>query len=63
MRKEHYQPTLSDRNYRKDWERAGRKESWAKASETVRRLLKNHNVNLPEEVRDRVLKEIKGIVA
>ncbi|HEY98162.1 MAG TPA: trimethylamine methyltransferase [Dehalococcoidia bacterium] len=63
MRKEHYQPTLSDRNYRDKWESTGRKDTWQKASETVRRILKNHNVRLPEEVRNRVLREIKGIIA
>ena len=63
MRKEHYQPTLSDRNYRDKWESAGRNTTWQKASETVRRILKNHNVRLPEETRNKVLKEIKGIVA
>ena len=63
MRKEHYQPTLSDRNYRDKWESAGRNTTWQKASETVRRILKNHNVRLPEETRNKVLKDIKGIVA
>ena len=62
MRKEHYQPTLSDRNYRDKWETAGRKASWQKATETVRRILKNHNVRLPEEVRNAVLTDIKGII-
>lgn len=63
MRREHYQPTLSDRNYRDKWESTGRKDTWQKASETARRILKNHNVRLPEEVRNRVLREIKGIIA
>jgi trimethylamine--corrinoid protein Co-methyltransferase len=63
MRKEHYLPTVSDRNYRDKWESAGHKTSREKAAETVRKILKNHNVRLPEEFRSRVLREIKGIVA
>lgn len=62
MRKEHYLPTLSDRNYRDKWESAGRKEIWEKASETVRKILKNHNVRLPEETRNAVLTNIRGII-
>jgi len=62
MRKEHYQPTLSDRNHRDKWESSGRKASWEKAAETVRRILKNHNVRLPDEVRNAVLTDIKGII-
>jgi trimethylamine--corrinoid protein Co-methyltransferase len=62
MRKEHYLPTLSDRNYRVKWDSAGRKTSWQKASETVRKILKNHNVRLPEPIRSEVLKKIKGII-
>ncbi|MFC2070582.1 trimethylamine methyltransferase family protein [Chloroflexota bacterium] len=62
MRKEHYQPVLSDRNSREDWESAGKKSTWEKASETVKQILDNHSYNLPPEVRSKILAEIAGIV-
>jgi trimethylamine--corrinoid protein Co-methyltransferase len=63
MRKEHYQPTLSDRNSREKWEARGAKNSWEKAAETVKTILESPTSNLPDDVRKRVLSEIKGIVA
>ncbi|MCK4273624.1 MAG: trimethylamine methyltransferase family protein [Dehalococcoidales bacterium] len=62
MRKEHYQPTLSDRNSREKWEERGKKTTWEKAAETVQSILKSPAAGLPDEVRSRVLSEIKGIV-
>jgi len=62
MRREHYHPVLSDRNSREDWEARGGKSSWEKASEVVRAILDGQTSGLPEEVRSRVLSEIKGIV-
>ncbi len=62
MRKEHYQPTLSDRNSREEWEERGKKTTWEKAAETVKSILESHTSGLPDEVRSRVLSEIKGIV-
>jgi len=63
MRKEHYQPTLSDRNSRDKWEKRGQKASWEKAAETVKAILEIPAAGLPDEIRNRVLAEIKGIVA
>ncbi len=63
MRKEHYQPTLSDRNSRDKWEEKGRKDTWQKAAETVKTILDSPAASLPEPVRNRILAEIKGIVA
>ena len=62
MRKEHYQPVLSDRNSREDWEVAGSKSTWEKASETVRQILENHAYSLPPEIRSKILADIAGIV-
>ena len=62
MRKEHYQPTLSDRNSREKWEERGGKATWQKAAETVKTILESPAAGLPDEVRNRVLSEIKGIV-
>lgn len=63
MRKEHYQPTLSDRNSREKWEERGRKTTREKAAETVKAILESHTAGLPDAVRRRVLSEITGIVA
>jgi trimethylamine--corrinoid protein Co-methyltransferase len=62
MRREHYQPTLSDRNSRDDWELRGKKTTWEKASETVKTILDTPATGLPDKIRDQVLKEIKDII-
>jgi trimethylamine--corrinoid protein Co-methyltransferase len=61
MRKEHYQPTLSDRNSRKDWKAAGSPVTWERAAIRVKEILAAHSVHLPEDVRARVLAEVPGI--
>jgi len=61
MRKEHYQPTLSDRDHREEWESKGEKTTWERASETVRTIIDSYAGGLPGEVRQQVLSEIKGI--
>lgn len=63
MRKEHYQPTLSDRNSREKWEERGQKATWEKAAETVKAILERPPVTLPGPVRGRILSEVKGISA
>ena len=63
MRREHYQPTLSDRNNREVWEEKGGKDTWERAAEAVRVILDNHIGVLPDEVRRKVLSEMKGIKA
>ncbi len=62
MRSEHYQPLLSDRNSRKDWETNGGKSTWERAAEKVRDILAQGGYSLPADVRGRVLSEIEGIV-
>jgi len=62
MRNEHYQPSLSDRHLREEWEANGGKSTWERASEQVREIVAAHKYSLPAEVRSRVLAEIKGIV-
>ncbi|GAI51302.1 unnamed protein product, partial [marine sediment metagenome] len=62
MRSEHYQPSLSDRDSREEWEAKGRKTTWERAAERVKEIIANHNYNLPAAVRRRVLSEIPGIV-
>jgi len=62
MRNEHYQPTLSDRGHREEWEAKGSKSTWQRASERVKEIIAGSGHSLPAPVRDNVLAEIKGIV-
>ena len=62
MRSEHYQPSLSDRNSREEWERDGKRTTWEKAAEMVPQIIAGSNYSLPAETRARILAEIKGIV-
>ena len=61
MRSEHYQPSVSDRDSREEWEAKGGKTTWERAAERVKEILANHNYSLPAAIRHRVLSEITGI--
>jgi len=52
------QPSLSDRDWREDWEAEGSKTTGEKAVEMVRRIIANHNYNLPPPIRCRVLPDL-----
>jgi trimethylamine:corrinoid methyltransferase-like protein len=62
MRREHYQPTLSDRDNREDWEAKGGKQIWESAAEKVKELLATDGYGLPAHIKSQVLSEIPGIV-
>jgi trimethylamine--corrinoid protein Co-methyltransferase len=62
MRSEHYQPTLSDRDSREEWESRGRQNSVDRALRIVEETIAHCNYSLPAEVRRQVLSEIKDIV-
>ena len=62
MRSEHYQPSLSDRDSREEWEAKGRKTTLERATESVEELIASHNWSLPADIRKQVLSEIQGIV-
>ncbi len=62
MRSEHYQPTLSDRNWRDEWEARGSKTTWERAAEKVKEIIVHHKYRLPADIRQQVLSEIAGIV-
>ncbi len=62
MRSEHYQPSLSDRDSREEWEARGSKTSYERAADRVQQLLASHIYHLPDAIRRRVLSEITGIV-
>ena len=63
MRGEHYQPLLSDRDGREEWEAGGMKTATERASEVVKQLLESRSHRLPGPVRDRILNEIPGVSA
>jgi len=62
MRSEHYQPSLSDRDGREEWEARGGKSALERAAERVEEIISKHNWSLPVEIRRQVLSEIAGIV-
>jgi len=62
MRSEHYQPSLSDRESRDNWEAQGSKTTWRRAAEMVPQIIAEHNYSLPAAARQQVLSEITGIV-
>jgi len=62
MRREHYQPSISDRNSREDWEARGAKNAWERAAEKVKEILAREGYSLPANTREKVLSEIAGIV-
>ncbi len=62
MRSEHYQPTVSDRLSREDWETNGGLNTWERAAKVVEDLLAGEGHSLPDAVRQQVLAEMKDIV-
>jgi len=62
MRSEHYQPSLSDRKSREEWETEGKNAIWEKAAKMVPQIMAASNYSLPAETRSRILSEIKGLV-
>ena len=62
MRSEHYQPSLSNRTSREEWETEGSKATWEKAAEMVQKIMAGPTYSLPATTRHRVLSEIKDIV-
>ena len=62
MRTEHYQPTLSEREYFETWSAQGRKDTHARARERVEEILSAPGYRLSDEVRQRLLGEIPGII-
>ena len=62
MRTEHYQPSLSDRDSREEWEAKGSQTILEQAAERVKELLASSNWSLPADTKRQVLSEIQGIV-
>jgi len=62
MRTEHYQPTLSDRDNLEEWQAKGKRYTYDRARERVEDILSAPGYRLPDEVRQRILEEIPGII-
>jgi len=62
MRSRHYQPKLSDRSFREEWDKNGRKDTYQRAREKVEQLLSEPHYSLPSNTRERILSKITGIV-
>ena len=61
MRSEHYQPVLSDRLSREEWESQGKKLTWQKAAEIAKQIDEGEGHSLSLEVTRKILAEIPGI--
>jgi trimethylamine--corrinoid protein Co-methyltransferase len=62
MRQEHYQPSLSDREHLEEWQAAGRRDTAVRARERVNEILGAPGYRLPDGVRQKVLKDMPGII-
>lgn len=62
MRTDHYQPTLSDRDHLEIWKKQGKEDTATRAKAKVEEILAAPGYRLPDEVREKVLKEISGII-
>ncbi len=61
MRSEHYQPLLSNRQSREEWEAGGKPVTWERAAEIVKRIEEGDGHKLPDEIEKRIIAEIPGI--
>jgi trimethylamine--corrinoid protein Co-methyltransferase len=62
MRSEHYMPTLSDREHCKDWLADGKRNTAARAKEKVEQILADHGYHLPDNIREKVVDQIPGLI-
>ncbi|MEA1959241.1 MAG: trimethylamine methyltransferase family protein [Chloroflexota bacterium] len=62
MRKEHYQPSLGDREHFEEWQAGGRIDTAARAKERVDEILGAPGCRLPDEVRQKLLKDMPEII-
>jgi trimethylamine--corrinoid protein Co-methyltransferase len=62
MRTEHYEPVLSNRDSREDWEVGGGKNAWERAAQKAAQIIDRADYSLPAAAREQLLSEIEGIV-
>ena len=61
MRSEHYQPLLSDRESREEWESKGKLMTWERAAEIVKQIEEGEGYSLPGDIERKIRAEIPGI--
>lgn len=62
MRREHYQPSLSDRRDREKWAAEGSKNTLQRATEKAQAILNKKSESvLPAPLREAILKEVSGV--
>jgi len=62
MRGEHYEPTLSNREFRQKWEKQGSKDIFVRAKERVEEILEKPGRKLPAHITNRILTEFPEII-
>lgn len=62
IRSEHYQPSLSDRDHWSDWQSKGQQDTAARAKARAEKILAEPGYRLPDDIRQRIIAEIPGIV-
>ncbi len=62
MRKEHYQPVLSDRDHLEQWVKKGSEDTAIRAKRKAQEILAEEGYRLPDEARSTILREIPGII-
>jgi trimethylamine--corrinoid protein Co-methyltransferase len=64
MRHEFYKPLLSDRRERETWLRDGGKDTWQRARELAKQLIRDHRrKGMSDQMEREILSQVDGIVA
>jgi len=62
MRSEHFFPNLSDRDHLETWRETGSRDTARRARARAEEILAAASYHLPEDIRQRILQEIPGII-
>jgi len=62
IRSEHYQPVLSDRDHWSDWQSKGKPDTATRAKAKAEKILAEPGYRLPQDIRQKVLAEIPGVI-
>lgn len=61
MRREHYDPTLSNREFREKWHKLGSKDAFLRAKEISNEMLNRPVRRLPSQLRNRILEKFPEV--
>jgi trimethylamine--corrinoid protein Co-methyltransferase len=62
IRSEHYQPALSDRDHWSDWQAKGKPDTASRAKAKAEKILAEPGYRLPQEIRQKIIADIPGII-